>query len=131
MNDSLHALGVLREFSSAGVKCQVTVKRDGDEVLDYILEVDRPLPSVIVLDGKFSQIENLEIVSRLRKQEKTRLVPVVILTTPEQDSAMMNVYELGVNSCVCKPTNDQEYLSLLAWVGYYWLSVNYIKPEPS
>src|SRR5512144_504320 len=85
----------------------VDVVRDGQEALDYLFGTDgqpaKPMPAVVLLDLHLPRVGGLEVLKRIRAQERTRLTPVVILTSSSDDGDVANGYDLGVNSYVCKP----------------------------
>jgi two-component system response regulator len=110
---------------------RVVVARDGAEALDYLFgtgaHVGRDLsemPTVILLDLKLPKIDGLEVLRRLRADDRTRLVPVVILTTSEEDRDLVTSYSLGANSYVHKPVDMNEFVMAVRQVGLFWLLVN-------
>ena len=110
---------------------RVVVARDGAEALDYLFgtgaHVGRDLsemPTVILLDLKLPKIDGLEVLRRLRADDRTRLVPVVILTTSEEDRDLVTSYSLGANSYVHKPVDMNEFIMAVRQLGLFWLLVN-------
>lgn len=110
----------------------VDVVRDGQEALDYLFGTDRqpakPMPAVVLLDLHLPRVGGLEVLRRIRAQERTRLTPVVILTSSSDDGDVANGYDLGANSYVCKPTQFERFTTAIAQLGVYWLIVN--QPVP-
>ena len=114
---------------------KVVVARDGAEALDYLFgtgaHVGRDLsemPTVILLDLKLPKIDGLEVLRRLRADDRTRLVPVVILTTSEEDRDLVTSYSLGANSYVHKPVDMDQFVAAVRQLGLFWLIVNEAPP---
>lgn len=125
----------LMAFEQNGVANAVEVVRDGAEALDYLFATGRyasrdlnDLPAVILLDLKLPKIGGLEVLHRIRQDEKIGLVPIVILTTSKDDQDMINSYRLGCNSYVRKPVDFAQFLDAAQQLGLYWLNLNEI-PE--
>jgi two-component system response regulator len=107
----------------SGVPCNVTIRRDGAEALEYLLGA--PLaPSLILLDYKLPKMNGLEVLTQLKLVDRTRFVPVVIFSGTNVGDAIKNCYLIGANSCVTKPDNATEYVGLVRWITHYWLNVN-------
>lgn len=127
----------LRALTKANILNEVIVARDGEEALDYLLGDDREigksthaLPVVILLDLKLPKIDGLEVLTRLRENEKTRYIPVVILTTSKEDQDLFNGYRLGANSYIRKPVDFQQFTEAIKQLGLYWLVLNEPPPRP-
>jgi CheY-like chemotaxis protein len=110
---------------------KVRVLRDGAEALDYIMNhVDcRPgmephCPKVILLDLKLPKVDGLEVLKRIRSEERTKSVPVVILTSSNEERDRIASYQLGVNSYVVKPVNFDDFARAVAEIGCYWVLMN-------
>ncbi|MEK7774284.1 MAG: response regulator [Candidatus Zixiibacteriota bacterium] len=121
----------LRALKKNNVVNEVVVARDGVEALDYLLGSDgtssndgRSLPQVVLLDLKLPKIDGLEVIRRMRAHEKTRLVPVVILTSSREEQDMISGYLLGANSYVRKPVDFPEFVDAVRQLGIYWLLLN-------
>ena len=121
----------LRAFRKNQFNNEVVVRCDGQEALDYFFGVegvagqgrDR-LPAVILLDLKLPKIDGLEVLKRLRADERTRLVPVVILTSSKEQVDLLKGYELGCNSYIRKPVDFNEFAEAVRQLGLYWLVLN-------
>ena len=121
----------MRALRKKNLANQLLVVEDGAEALDYIFskgkfvdhEFLHPL-KVILLDLKLPKISGLEVLKALKANEKTRLIPVVILTSSRQDIDIKTAYELGANSYVVKPVEFEEFVEAINQVGLYWLMVN-------
>jgi two-component system response regulator len=122
----------LRGLKRTNLKTPVDVVRDGQEALDYFFgtngQAAKPVPAVVLLDLKLPRVGGLEVLRRIRAAERTRRVPVVILTSSSEDGDLINGYDLGANSYVCKPIQFDEFAAAIAQLGVYWLIIN--EPAP-
>jgi two-component system, response regulator len=123
----------LRAMSKMSINNQVFVARDGAAALDFLFSTgqyaDRKpndLPAVILLDLKLPKIDGLEVLRRLRSSERTRYIPVVVLTNSNEEQDIARSYSLGANSYVRKPVDFQTFTSLVGQLGTYWLAINEI-----
>jgi DNA-binding response OmpR family regulator len=113
---------------------EIHVARDGEEALQYLLGDNNGgacahLPEVVLLDLKLPKIDGLDVLKTIREHERTRLLPVVILTSSDEERDISTSYELGANSFVQKPVQYREFLSAVANLGLYWLLLNRIPAE--
>ena len=125
----------LRALKSHHITNEVIVARDGVEALAILLgAADRPaieeLPPVVLLDLKLPKINGLEVLQRIRANERTRLLPVVILTSSDEERDVIDGYSLGANSYVRKPVDFVEFAEATKQLGLYWLLMNRPAPEP-
>jgi len=125
----------LLAFKSCGVTNEVVVVRDGAAALDYLFAQGEyaapaggPLPTVVLLDLKLPKIDGLEVLRRIRADERTRLVPVIILTSSREDEDVMRGYSLGANAYVRKPVEFTEFVQAAKTLGLFWLLLN--EPAP-
>ena len=110
---------------------KLIVARDGVEALDYLLgegnhaghNIDN-LPAVVLLDLKLPRIDGIEVLRRLRENEKTALVPVVILTSSKEERDIANAYKSGCNSYIRKPVDFTQFNEAIQNMGLYWLLLN-------
>lgn len=114
----------LRALKKAKVANEVTVARDGVEALDYLLGEKRFQPALILLDLKLPKIGGLEVLKRLRADESTKLLPVVILTSSKEESDVITGYSLGANSYIRKPVDFNQFADAVQKLGLYWLVLN-------
>ena len=121
----------LRALRKANVANPVEVTRDGQQALDFLLGkgefADRalePLPLVVLLDLKLPKLSGVEVLERLRANERTRLLPVVILTSSDESADRLRAYEVGANSFVRKPVGCAEFAETIARLGVYWVATN-------
>jgi len=125
----------LRALKKNGVLNEVVVARDGVEALDYLFasgahsERDTAvMPQLILLDLKLPRVDGLEVLKRLRSDERTRLLPVVILTSSKEQQDMLDGYGLGANSYVRKPVNFEQFVTVVEQLKLYWLVLNEAPP---
>lgn len=113
----------------AGLRNEIQVARDGAEALEYLLgdgaeTSTRPLPAVVLLDLMLPKVDGFGVLERLRGDERTRLLPVVVLTSSNTEEDIVRSYELGVNSYVRKPVSFGEFSQAVRQLGLYWLVLN-------
>lgn len=126
----------VRTLRKAHIANEVTVLSDGQEALDFLLGTDSSsplglLPAVILLDLKLPKLDGLEVLRRLRSDDRTRFVPVVVMTSSNQESDMVRSYALGVNSYIVKPVDFAQFAATVRDVGLYWLLLNHpASPTP-
>ena len=109
----------------------VEVARDGAEALDFVFGTGaftgrelRDGPKMILLDLKLPRIDGLEVLKRLKADARTRMIPVVVLTSSQEESDIVGSYQLGVNSYIVKPVDFTQFVEAMRHVGLYWLLVN-------
>lgn len=126
----------LRALKRNNIFNEVVVARDGVEALDYLFgtgaHAGRDVsdqPQLILLDLKMPRVDGLEVLRRLRADERTRLQPVVILTTSNEDRDVVSSYELGANSYIRKPVDFEQFMEAVRQLGLYWLVLNTV-PVP-
>jgi two-component system response regulator len=126
----------LRALEKCNLANEIVVVRDGAEALDYLFAKGDfagrnvyNLPTVILLDLKLPKIDGLEVLRQIRANERTRLLPVVILTSSDEEKDIFAGYELGANSYVRKPVAFSDFSRAVAELGRYWLITN--EPPPA
>jgi two-component system response regulator len=125
----------LRALKKNNVTSEVVVARDGVEALDYLFGAGEyagrdtgVMPQVILLDLKLPKVDGLEVLRRLRADERTRLLPVVILTSSGEQQDMLDGYGYGANSYVRKPINFEQFVWAVEQLKLYWLRLNEAPP---
>jgi two-component system response regulator len=105
---------------------RIIVLRDGAEAVAYLLgpDVPRPRPRLILLDLKLPKIDGLEVLRRLKADERTRVIPVVMLTSSREERDLIESYRLGVNSYIVKPVDFDQFSQSVRQIGLYWLVLN-------
>jgi two-component system response regulator len=111
------------------IPARLQVARDGQEALDYLFNRANDLPRLVLLDLRLPNLDGLEVLRRVRENERTCLTPVVILTSSTAPDDVATGYRYGANSYVCKPLDFDQFSWLLRELGSYWLEVN--EPPPS
>lgn len=119
----------LRALRRNNICNRVDIVRDGADALDYLLNEQNPLPQVVLLDLKLPKIDGLEVLRRLRDHDRTRLLPVVILTSSNEEHDLVRGYENGANSFVRKPVDFDQFSEAVRQLGLYWLVLNEIPPN--
>ena len=126
----------LLSLQKHNISNEVVVACDGAEALDYLFTTgayadrDRSImPAVILLDLKLPKIDGLEVLQRLRADERTKLLPVVILTSSKEEQDILNGYKLGANSYVRKPVDFKQFSDAVKQLGLYWLLLNELPPR--
>lgn len=125
----------LRALRKNKILNEVVVARDGAEALDYLFAEGihagwNPgvMPEVILLDLKLPKIDGLEVLKRLRADERTRLLPVVVMTSSNQEEDILASYDLGANSYIRKPVDFNQFIEAVRQLGLYWLVLNQAPP---
>ncbi len=128
------ALRALRKINLAN---HIEVARDGAEALDFIFcegpHAGRKMgngPKVILLDLKLPKVDGLEVLKRVKSDPRTRMIPVVVLTSSKEQRDIVESYNLGVNSYIVKPVNFDGFTDAMRELGVYWLMLNQA-PQPS
>ena len=121
----------LRALAKNNILNEVVVTHDGVDALDYLFGRGRysdrdvaDLPQVVLLDLKLPKIDGLDVLKQIRVDPRTRLQPVVILTTSDEDHDITAGYELGANSFIRKPVDFEEFMEAVRQLGLYWLVLN-------
>jgi two-component system response regulator len=127
---------VLRALRKRNISNQVVVCHDGAEALEYVFGTGKyagrnvaDFPAVMLLDLKLPKIDGLTVLKRIRDDERTRLMPVAILTSSNLEEDLIRGYELGANSYVRKPVEFEQFMDAVQQLGIYWLLLNEPPPE--
>ncbi len=121
----------LRALQKNNILNEVIVVNDGAQALDYLfgtgVYADRDMkvvPQLVLLDLKLPKIEGLEVLRRLREDDRTRLLPVVVLTSSDEELDILSSYKLGANSYIRKPVDFRQFTEAVQQLGLYWLVLN-------
>jgi CheY-like chemotaxis protein len=121
----------MRALKKSNVLNEVVVAQDGIEALDYLFGTGKyagrdvnQKPQVVLLDLKMPKVDGLEVLQRIRGDERTKLLPVVILTTSSEDKDRVSSYKLGANSYIRKPVDFNQFAAAVQQLGLYWLVLN-------
>jgi len=126
----------LRALKKNNIRNEVIIAHDGVEALDYLFGTGtyegrdtRIMPQIILLDLKLPRLDGLEVLRRLRSDKRTRLLPVVILTSSKEEMDLINGYSLGANSYIRKPVDFPQFTEAIRQLGLYWLVLNESPPN--
>ncbi|HEY5382550.1 MAG TPA: response regulator [Acidobacteriaceae bacterium] len=130
-DDPDHEALAIRALRKANVANEIRVAHDGAEALDYvngIVKGEQRMPQLVLLDLKLPKVEGLEVLRAIRAADKTSLLPVVILTSSDEERDIVSSYRLGVNSYIRKPVNFNDFAEATRQLGMYWLLLNQCPP---
>jgi two-component system response regulator len=124
-----------RALKSHNITNEVIVARDGVQALEYLFGKDgtggaEELPAVVLLDLKLPRVNGMEVLKRIRAEERTKALPVVILTSSDEERDVVDGYSLGANSYVRKPVDFVEFTQAAKQLGLYWLLMNRTPAAP-
>jgi CheY-like chemotaxis protein len=125
----------LRALRKNNIQNQVVVARDGVEALDYLFGTGihagrdtRSKPVVVLLDLKLPKVDGLEVLRRVRADQRTQFIPVVVMTSSKEEQDLMNSYSFGCNSYIRKPVDFVQFVEAVRQLGLYWLVLNEAPP---
>ena len=118
-----------RAFQQSNLTNDLQIVTDGAAALDYLFskvgdEYQHPLPVLVLLDIKLPKVDGLEVLERIRNEERSELMPVVILTSSKEQEDMVRSYQLGANSYIRKPVDFKQFVESVQQLGLYWLVLN-------
>jgi CheY-like chemotaxis protein len=125
------SLAALEEYNLAN---EVVITRDGQQALDYLYcrgeysARARENPAVLLLDLKLPKVDGLEVLQQIKSDERMKMIPVVVLTSSQEERDMMRSYQLGVNAYVVKPVDFHEFVNAVKELGVFWAVIN--EPPP-
>jgi two-component system, response regulator len=125
----------IRGLKKANILNEIVVANNGEEALDYLFGTGAYagrdlsiMPEVILLDLRMPKIDGLEVLKRIRANERTKFLPVVILTSSKEERDLVESYKLGANSYIQKPVDFVEFAEAVQTLGVYWLALNVLRP---
>lgn len=119
----------LRALKKHGIANEIVILRDGVEALAFLLAPEQPLPELVLLDLNLPRVNGLEVLQRLRSEPRTAVVPIVILTSSNEERDLIDGYRLGANSYVRKPVDFVQFSEAVHQLGLYWLVLNQTPPR--
>src|SRR6201992_1605378 len=131
-DDPDHEALAIRALRKANVANEIKVARDGAEAIDYMEGIGtgvNRLPQLVLLDLKLPKVEGLDVLRAIRASDKTALLPVVVLTSSDEERDIVASYRLGVNSYIRKPVNFNDFAEATRQLGMYWLLLNQCPPQ--
>ncbi len=128
-DDPDHELLTIRALKKSNIANDVRVARDGEEAISLLFGPDPVRPQVILLDLKLPKVDGLEVLRRIRESDTTRMLPVVVLTSSDEERDLVRSYQLGVNSYIRKPVNFNDFAEATRQLGMYWLVLNACPPQ--
>ena len=127
-DDPDHELLTIRALNKSNVANTVRVARDGTEAIELLFGADPIRPQLILLDLKLPKVDGLEVLRRIRESATTRMLPVGVLTSSDEERDVVRSYQLGVNSYIRKPVNFSDFAEATRQLGMYWLVLNECPP---
>lgn len=131
-DDPDHEVLAMRALRKANVANEIKVARDGAEALEFMRAVQsgtERMPQLVLLDLKLPKVEGLDVLREIRASDKTALLPVVVLTSSDEERDIVASYRLGVNSYIRKPVNFSDFAEATKQLGMYWLLLNQCPPS--
>ncbi len=114
----------LRVFKKNKILNEVVVAHDGEEALKYLLGEESIIPALILLDIKLPKVDGLEVLKRIRADQRTKFIPVVILTSSKEEADLVQGYNNGANSYIRKPVDFEKFTDVVNELSLYWLVLN-------
>jgi DNA-binding response OmpR family regulator len=119
----------MRAFRKAGVRATIDHVTDGEQALTYLLDPARPLPTLVLLDWKLPKLGGLDVLRSIRASDRTKRLPVVVMTSSRESQDVAAAYDSGANSFVCKPIPADDFAAATREIGLYWLLRNEVPPR--
>ena len=127
-DDANDAMMTQRALTKANILNKVVWVKDGEEAINYLftrcLEAGEKLPQLNLLDINMPKITGIEVLQRIRSDQRTSWLPIVIFTSSKEEKDLLESYRLGINSYICKPIKFDEFAPVVSAIGCYWLLIN-------
>ena len=129
-DNALDAELTMRALKNGGLANKLLWVKDGQQALDYLFrhgdysERDELYPRLVLLDLKMPRVDGIEVLKAIKADERTKRIPVVVMTSSQEEKDVAQSYDLGVNSYVVKPVDFNAFADLARQAGYYWLAIN-------
>jgi two-component system, response regulator len=129
-DNALDAEMSIRALKNGGLANKLLWVKDGQQALDYLFrhgeysERQEVYPRLVLLDLKMPRVDGIEVLKAIKADERTKRIPVVVMTSSQEEKDVAQTYELGVNSYVVKPVDFNAFTDLARQAGYYWLAIN-------
>jgi two-component system response regulator len=120
-NDAELAIRALKKNNLAN---NLVHLEDGQEALDYLYNEDNEMPKLILMDVKMPRVDGIEVLRKLKSDEKRKVIPVVMLTSSKEDKDIIEAYNLGVNAYIVKPVDFDQFVKAVTQLGFFWMILN-------
>ncbi|HET9053629.1 MAG TPA: response regulator [Cyclobacteriaceae bacterium] len=120
-NDAELAIRALKKNNLAN---NLVHLEDGQEALDYLFDENNELPKLILMDVKMPRVDGIEVLQKLKSDEKRKIIPVVMLTSSKEDRDIIDAYNFGVNAYIVKPVDFDQFVKAVTQLGFFWLILN-------
>lgn len=120
-NDAELAIRALKKNNLAN---NLVHLEDGQEALDYLYNEENELPRLILMDVKMPRVDGIEVLRKLKSDEKRKVIPVVMLTSSKEDKDIIDAYNLGVNAYIVKPVDFDQFVKAVTQLGFFWMILN-------
>jgi len=121
LNDAELAIRALRKNNLANHLLHL---EDGQEALDFLFDDKNRMPKLILLDLKMPKVDGIQVLRKLKADERKKVIPVVVLTSSKEESDIVDTYKLGVNAYIVKPVDFDQFVKAVAQLGLFWLLLN-------
>lgn len=120
-NDAELAIRALKKNNLAN---NLVHLEDGQEALDYLYNENNGMPKLILMDVKMPRVDGIEVLRRLKSDEKRKIIPIVMLTSSKEDKDIIDAYNLGVNAYIVKPVDFDQFVKAVTQLGFFWMILN-------
>jgi two-component system response regulator len=120
-NDAELAIRALKKNNLAN---NLVHLEDGQEALDYLYDENNEMPKLILMDVKMPRVDGIEVLRKLKSDEKRKVIPIVMLTSSKEDKDIIEAYNLGVNAYIVKPVDFDQFVKAVTQLGFFWMILN-------